>query len=370
MTKTKRFIRSGAMAMLFAALVGFGSMTMNAGVTLIAGSPVQAQEQGAVPGNVQGIRSDADLWRAVGQQEIVGQVSIPNKSAGRLVQRGGENWRAFKNGPLSTYGAWSLLAILVILVVFFAVRGRIMIGHGPDPQGRTIERFNALERAVHWLTATSFIVLALTGLNVLYGRYFLKPIIGAEAFGTLTYYGKLLHNYIAFAFMIGIALMFVLWVRYNIPKGRDLKWLAVGGGLFSKDLHPEAGRFNAGQKIIFWAVVIGGFSLSLSGVALMWPFEVQPWAGTFAFINVFGASLPTEFTPLQETQLSLLWHSIIALVMIVIVVAHIYIGSIGMEGAFDAVGSGQVDLNWAKEHHSLWVEEEMQEGSGVQQPAE
>lgn len=370
MTKMMRILRSGGLALTFAALVGFGSMTMNAGVSLIADNQAQAQEQGSVPGNVQGIRSDADLWRAIGQQEIVGQVSIPDKSAGRLVQRGGENWRYFKNGPLSTYGAWSLLGILVILVVFFAVRGRIKIDHGPDPQGRTIERFNALERAVHWLTASSFIVLALTGLNVLYGRYFLKPVIGPDAFAAITYYGKLAHNYIAFAFMLGVALMFILWVRYNIPKVSDLKWLAIGGGLFSKGVHPEAERFNAGQKLIFWSVILGGFSLALSGVALMWPFEVQPWAGTFAVINTFGADLPTQLSPLEETQLSVLWHSVVALVMIVIVIAHIYIGSIGMEGAFDAVGSGQVDLNWAKEHHSLWVEEEMHKGSGQQQPAE
>ncbi len=250
------------------------------------------------------------------------------------------------------------------------MRGRIEIDHGADPQGRTIERFNALERAVHWLTATSFIVLALTGLNVLYGRYFLKDMIGAEAFGTLTYYGKLGHNYVAFAFMVGIALMFLLWVRHNIPNMRDLKWLSVGGGLFSKGVHPESGRFNAGQKIIFWSVVLGGFSLSLSGVALMWPGEVQPWAGTFAFLNVFGFDLPTSFTALQENQISVLWHSVMALIMIVIVIAHIYIGSIGMEGAFDAVGSGQVDINWAKEHHSLWVEEEEQKAHGQAQPAE
>ncbi len=370
MTKTMQFFRSGAVAVLFAALIGFGSMTMNAGVALIADTPAMAQQQGEVPGGALGNMSDAQMWRAI-KGGITGTVTIPDQKAGQMVQANGDAWRAFKNGPLSTYGAWSMLGIIVLLVIFFAVRGRIKIEHGLDPQGRTIERFNALERAVHWLTATSFIVLALTGLNVLYGRYFLKPVIGADAFAAITYYGKLAHNYIAFAFMLGIALMFVLWVRYNIPKMRDLKWLAIGGGLFSKGVHPEAGRFNAGQKIIFWAVILGGFSLSLSGVALMWPFEVQPWAGTFAFINVFGFDLPTQLNSLEETQLSVLWHSAVALVMIVVIIAHIYIGSVGMEGAFDAVGDGQVDLNWAKEHHSLWVEEEMQKGgSGQQQPAE
>lgn len=369
MSMILRYIRGGAAVVLLAMLVAAGSMTMTAGMALVTAEPAQAQENGRVPGNALGAMSDAEMWRAI-NGGVVGQVSIPDKKAAQLVQRDGDSWRAFKNGPLSTYGAWSLLGIVIVLALFFAIRGRIKIDHGPDTQGRTIERFNALERATHWVTATSFIVLALTGLNVLYGRYFLKPVIGDSAFATITHFGKLAHNYIAFAFMLGIVVMFVLWVRYNIPGLRDIKWLAMGGGLFSKGVHPEAGRFNAGQKIIFWAVVIGGFSLSFSGVALMWPFEITPWAGTFGLLNHLGLDLPTTLTPLQETQLSVLWHSMTALVMIVIIIAHIYIGSIGMEGAFDAVGTGQVDLNWAKEHHSLWVEEEMQKSSGQHQPAE
>ncbi len=360
--------RKIGLAALVALLVGVGALTAGT-VSLISATPALAQQDGTVPGNALGNTSDSEMWRAL-RRGVTGTVSIPDKQAGQLVQSEGDNWRAFKNGPLSTYGAWSMAGILIALVVFFAIRGRIRIDHGPDPQGRTILRFNALERAVHWMTASSFIVLALTGLNILYGRYFIKPILGDSLFASMTYYGKLAHNYIAFAFMLGIVLMFILWVKDNIPSGRDLKWLALGGGLFSKGVHPEAARFNAGQKLIFWSVILGGASLSLSGVALMWPYEIQPWAGTFAFLNVFGLDLPTQFSALQEVQLSVLWHSVMALVMIVIIIAHIYIGSIGMEGAFDAVGTGQVDLNWAKEHHSLWVEEEMQKPQGQQQPAE
>lgn len=366
MSANLKHIGRGLLAVLVIAVMGLGTLS---DVPMIGATVVNAQEKGAVPGNASGIKSDADLWRAIGKQEITGQVSIPDKASGRLVQRDGEAWRNFKNGPLSTYGAYSLVGIIVVLVLFFLLRGRIKIDHGRDPQGQTILRFNALERAVHWLTATSFIVLAITGLNIMYGRYFLRELIGDSAFGTLTYYGKLGHNYIAFAFMIGIVLMFVLWVRYNIPKMRDLKWLSVAGGLFTKGLHPEAGRFNAGQKLIFWSVILGGGSLAVSGVALMWPYEVTPWSGTFAFLNIFGLNLDTQLSALQEVQLSLLWHTIVAFVMIIIVVAHIYIGSVGMEGAFDAVGDGEVDLNWAKEHHSLWVDEEMNK-SGAQQPAE
>ena len=369
MTKILHFIHTMSLIAIMAIFVGFGSMVINAGATLIIDNAAHAQQGGNVPGNALGSMSDAQMWRAI-KGGIRGDVSIPDKQAGQLVQADGDAWRGFRNGPLASYGAYAMAGIILLLIIFFVVRGKIKIDHGPDPQGRTIERFNALERAVHWLTSTSFIFLAFTGLNILYGRYFLKDMIGAEAFGMITYYGKLGHNYVSFAFVVGLIMMFFLWFRFNVPNLRDLKWLAVGGGMFTRGLHPESGRFNAGQKIIFWSVILGGFSLSFSGIAMIWPYEFQPWAGTFAFLNNFGFNLPAITSELQEVQLSVLWHSIMSMVMIVIVIAHIYIGSVGMEGAFEAVSSGQVDINWAKEHHSLWVEEEMQKNSGQQQPAE
>lgn len=341
-------------AFVLLAFVLFGSMPDSIAPS---GGVAHAQTAGNVPGGTLGNVSDPELWRFA-RRGGCGTVSIPDKSAGCLVQSDGDFWRAFRNGPLSHVGGWSLLGIIVVIGVFFAFRGRIKVDSGMC--GQTIERFNALERFAHWLTASSFIVLAVTGLNVMYGRYVLKPVIGPEAFAWLASMGKYAHNYIAFAFIIGIVLMLVLWIKDNIPTIADLKWLAVGGGLFSKDMHPPAKRFNAGQKLIFWSVIIGGASLSVSGVALMFPFEIQPWAGTFAILNVFGFDLPTTLTPLQETQLSSVWHAIVAIAMIVIIVGHIYIGSVGMEGAIDAVGSGQVDLNWAKEHHSIWVEEHLE----------
>lgn len=359
---------AGALALALVVAYGAGAAFTGSPVLHVAGA--EAQTAGQVPGGTRGNLSDSEMWRAV-RGGIKGQVSIPDKDAGQLVQSDGDVFRAVKNGPLSQFGGIFLLVSIIGVAAFFLIRGRIRIDHGPDPQGRTIERFNALERAVHWLTASSFIVLGLTGLNVLYGRYVLKPIIGADAFGAITYWGKLAHNYIAFAFILGIVMMFLLWVRHNIPNMHDVRWLAKGGGLFSKGVHPEAPRFNAGQKIIFWLVILGGLSLTLSGLALMFPGQIKPWAGTFAILNAFGTSLPTELSNLQEIQLSVLWHSLIGLVMIGIIIGHIYIGSLGMEGAIDAVGSGQVDLNWAKEHHSLWVAEEMsKQGQGARQPAE
>jgi formate dehydrogenase subunit gamma len=170
--------------------------------------------------------------------------------------------------------------------------------------------------------------------------------------------------------MVGVVMIFVLWVRHNIPSRVDLKWLALGGGMFKKGVHPPAKKFNAGQKLIFWAVILGGISISLSGLALLFPFELPLFAKTFQVLNIFGLGLPENLTMMQEMQLSQLWHGIVSLVLIAIIIAHIYIGTLGMEGAFEAMGSGQVDVNWAKEHHSLWVEDVRHKGSGAQQPAE
>lgn len=330
----------------------------------------QAPVDGQVPGDALGSASDTDLWRAV-RGGIQGNVSIPDKKAGRLIQSEGDNWRAFRNGPLSNYGAWALLGIVVLLALFFALRGRIRIEHGKA--GVTITRFQLIERMGHWLIAVSFLILAFTGLNILYGRYVLRPLVGDGIFSAITLWGKYLHNYLAFAFIAGLIMVFVMWVRHNIPELLDLKWLAKGGGLFSKNVHPDAKKFNAGQKIIFWSVILGGTSLAVSGWALLFPFTTSLFTGTFEMVNsVFGTQLPTPLAPIQEQQLATLWHSIVGLGLICVVIAHIYIGTIGMEGAFDAMGSGEVDLNWAEEHHNLWVEEVRdRESSGAQaQPAE
>ncbi|HLB79935.1 MAG TPA: formate dehydrogenase subunit gamma [Dongiaceae bacterium] len=316
--------------------------------------PAVAQQGDEVPGGSLGSASDADIWRDV-RRGLQGYVSIPDKQAGVLIQSEGQSWRAIRNGPLSVYGAWILLGIVAVVAVFFALRGRIRIDAGAS--GATVERFNGVERFAHWLTAVSFIVLALSGLNMLYGRYALRPILGPELFADLTRLGKYAHDYLAFAFMAGLVLVFVLWVRDNLPSRADLDWLARGGGFFSRHSHPPARKFNAGQKILFWAVVLGGLSISLSGIALLFPFEFHMFGNTFVVLNVFGLGLPADLTVMQEMQLQQLWHAAASLLLIAVIIGHIYIGTMGMEGAFDAMGSGMVDANWAREHHSLWVAE-------------
>ena len=334
-------------------------------VTLSIGSfstltPVIAQTMGEVPGAALGIKSDSDLWRYV-RTGNAGTSQMKNELAGVMIQSEGDNWRAFRNGPLSVYGAFGLAGIIGLLIVFYLVRGRIRIDSGPSDE--RIQRFGSIDRFAHWLMAGSFVVLAITGLNLLYGRHLLIPLFGKEAFATITTIGKFAHNYLAFACMVGLALSFVLWARHNIPSKLDLKWLAMGGGIFKKGVHPPARKFNAGQKVIFWAVMIGGLSVSMSGIALMFPFQTSMFADTFAMLNMIGFNLPTDFTAMQEQQLNQLWHGVVSMGLMTMIIAHIYIGSVGMEGALDAMNSGMVDRNWAKEHHNLWVEEEDQKAN-------
>ncbi len=271
--------------------------------------------------------------------KISGRISIPDAMAASLIQPAGRDWRDFHRSKLPIVGGVAILGMLVLLASFLAVRGRIRIHQGFS--GAKILRFASFERFTHWLTASCFIVLALSGLNISFGRTLILPLFGSEAFATLSAYAKFAHNYLAFPFMLGLLIMFLIWIKDNIPGKIDLQWFKDGGGILFKGRHPPAKRFNAGQKGIFWIVIIGGSLMSLSGWFLLFPY------------------LPANVTALQFWTVI---HAVIAMLLIAAMLAHIYIGSIGMEGAFDAMGTGEVDLNWAKEHHSLWVEEEQAKG--------
>jgi formate dehydrogenase subunit gamma len=350
-------LAAGVLALMFLALPGAAQQPAPANPNVRPpANAVQNVGPGAMPDPT--VLEDREMWHRV-RQGIQGQVSIPDKKLGQLVQSEGEEWRNLRNGPLARYGVWAMAGTLVLLALFFLLKGRIRVVHGFT--GRTITRFNTLDRMGHWLVAVSFVILGLTGLNVLYGRYVVLPLVGKEAFGTITQVGKWLHNYVAFAFMAGLVLILLLWIRHNLPTRVDARWLASGGG-FVGNAHPPAYKFNAGQKILFWLIILGGVSISLSGLSLMLPYQMPLFAKTFAALNVFGLGLPTNLTPVQEMQYASTWHAIVALFLVCVIFAHIYIGTLGMQGAFSAMGSGEVDVNWAKEHHSLWAKEELKAG--------
>ena len=321
--------------------------------------------------------SDSDVFLALRYGTADVTVSTNAPAAGVLIQDRGMWWWQFREGPLSTYGGYLMIGTLAFLLLFYLVRGRIMID-GPKT-GRTMTRFSGFERFGHWLFAISFLILGATGLISLFGRTFLIPVFGKDAFATLALASKWVHNNVAWAFMLGLVIIILNWTLHNIPNKTDLKWLAKGGGLFSKGVHPPARKFNAGQKLIFWGCVVLGLSISASGLSLLFPFELPMFAKTFAVLNDTGIPnmlglgvLPEQMAPHEEMQFAQLWHSIVAFVFMAMILAHIYIGSVGMEGAFDAMGSGEVEEQWAKEHHSLWVEEvkAKEASSGSATPAE
>lgn len=313
-------------------------------------TPVGAQQGAQINPTAKSVTEDQLLnaLKPGSAAEIGGRVTIPDAKSATLIRPAGREWREFHQGTMHLIGGIAILGMLALLVVFYFTRGKIMIAGGPT--NRTITRFGSFDRFVHWTTAGCFIVLALSGLNITFGKSILIPLLGESAFAATAQLGKYAHNYLAFPFMIGLALMFLIWVKDNIPSMIDVQWFAQGGGLIGKG-HPKAKRFNGGQKMVFWSVILGGAALSVSGWYLLFPYTA-------------GGVLNLQFWNVV--------HGVVSMLLIGAMLAHAYIGSIGMEGAFDAMGSGEVDLNWAKEHHSLWVEDEMKKGvvPAAMQPAE
>jgi formate dehydrogenase subunit gamma len=301
-------------------------------VMALGAQPASAQQPTSVDPQASAVKEE-QLFQKMNR--ISGRCTIPDQKACTIEQPAGRDWRHFHEVTLRWIGGVVIIGILAVLIVFYLWRGMVRIESGRS--GRTIVRFNAFERFVHWMTATCFIILALSGLNITFGRPLLLPLIGPEPFTAWSQWAKYAHNYLSFPFTLGVILIFLMWIAGNIPNKVDIDWFKRGGGMVGQD-HPPAYRFNGGQKAIYWIVVLGGGAVAVSGYVLIFPF--------------YG-------TDIHSMQIAEVVHAIVAVLFIAAMLGHIYIGTIGMEGAFEAMGSGTVDVNWAKEHHSLWVEEEM-----------
>jgi formate dehydrogenase subunit gamma len=264
---------------------------------------------------------------------IQGRGSIPDTKSYTIEQPAGRDWRHFHEVTLRWIGAVAILGVLGLLIIFYLSRGMVRIKSGRS--GHTIVRFNAAERFVHWMTATCFIILAMSGLNITFGKPLLLPLMSPEAFTAWSEWAKYAHNYLSFPFTLGVVLIFFMWIAGNIPNRVDVEWFKRGGGLIGHD-QPPAHRFNGGQKLIYWIVVLGGSAIAVSGYLLIFPF--------------YGTDIQT----MQNAEMA---HGVIAMLFIAAMISHIYIGTVGMEGAFEAMVEGTVDINWAKEHHNLWLEE-------------
>ena len=294
--------------------------------------PASAQQPNSVNPQASVVKEQQLLQQL---KTIEGRGTIPDTKSYTIEQPAGRDWRHFHEVTLRWIGAIIVLGILAVLILFYLWRGMVRIPGGRS--GRTIVRFNAFERFVHWMTATCFIILAISGLNVTFGKPLLLPLMSPEAFTAWSQWAKYAHDYLNFPFTLGVIMIFLIWIAGNIPNHVDVEWFKRGGGIVGHD-HPPAYRFNAGQKTIYWIVVLGGTAVAISGYVLMFPF--------------YGTDIHT----MQSAEIA---HGIVAMLLVAAMLGHIYIGTIGMEGAFEAMGTGTVDLNWAKEHHRLWLDEEM-----------
>jgi formate dehydrogenase subunit gamma len=319
-------------------------------LTIAAVVPVQAQKLGpdGAPNPTASVADQGTLLKQA--PRIEGRIDIPDSKAAVLIQPAGRTWDYFHEVLLHWGGAIVILGTIALLGLAYLIIGRVRIAAGRS--GQKILRFKAFERFSHWLTAVSFVILGLTGLNITFGKSLLLPLVGPEAFSEISEISKYLHNFASFAFMGGLVLITVIFFRDNLLERVDIDWLKQGGG-FIKSKHAPAGRFNLGEKLVYWLSVAAGVAVSVSGLLLLFPF--------------YG-------TDIADMQLAQIVHAVVAILFIALILAHIYIGTLGMEGAFEAMGSGEVDLNWAKEHHDRWlakqVVSENRQGEPSATPAE
>ncbi|MCS3928899.1 formate dehydrogenase subunit gamma [Bradyrhizobium elkanii] len=304
-------------------------------IAVAATVPVYAQKLGpdGAPNPTASVVDEQTLLKQAPRVE--GRIDIPDTKAGVLIQPEGRTWAYFHEVLLHRGGAIVILGTIALLALAYFILGKIQIAEGRS--GTRILRFESFERFSHWLTAVSFVILGMTGLNITFGKRLLLPLIGPDAFASVSQAAKYAHNFVSFSFVAGLVLIMVIFFRDNLFEKVDLEWIKQRGG-FIKNKHAPAGRFNFGEKLVYWLSVAGGTAVSLSGFLLLFPF--------------YG-------TDIAGMQLAHVVHAVVSVLFVALILAHIYIGTLGMEGAFEAMGTGEVDLNWAKEHHDLWLAKQL-----------
>ena len=310
-------------------LAFFASLFLAGAVLAQQGVEAQQQRQLTQPGN------NAPMWREVRKEGEQHYTSVKGRETGVLVQSAGETWRQIRNGPVTFYGGWLVVIVCLIIAALYFARGPVKLHERPT--GRMIHRFSSFEQVVHWCTAISFVVLGLSGLIMLFGKYVVLPVIGYTLFAWLTALAKNLHNFVGPFFIVSVLAMILMWVRDNLPRAYDWQWFRGAWGFFMRGEHLPSGRFNAGEKGWFWICVV---ALSV----------IVAWTGVILLFPNFDQTRAT----MQEAWV---WHAVAALVYIAISLGHIYMGTIGVEGSYGSMRTGYVDEIWAKEHHELWYNE-------------
>jgi len=292
-----------------------------------------AQKGGADLGDGQWQDSNprARTWGEA-REGVSGTTTAKGTETGVLIQNSGENWRQIRNGPVASLTPWLMLIAIVGVVLAWIFSGQHKLHEGRS--GRVIMRWQLWERVLHWTVATLFIVMAITGLSLLFGRAVLIPVLGIEGFGVWASIAKSLHNYVGPFFTLCIAVLILAWVWFNFPSREDWAWFKAGGG-FIKNRTVHAGRFNGGEKVWFWFVALVGGAVCVTGVIMDFPNFEQ-----------------TRFT----MQLSNVIHAVGGVAWISLFFGHAYIGTVGTEGALEGMTTGYVSAEWAKQHHDRWYE--------------
>jgi formate dehydrogenase subunit gamma len=311
-------------------------------VLIAVAAPAHAQQSGQLIDPDASVVNEQTLLQQA--PRIEGDIDQLDERARVLIQPAGRIWDHFHQVTLHWLGAAAILGTLAALAAGYFLLGRLRISAGRS--GRKVLRFKAFERFAHWLTAVSFVVLGITGLNITFGKRLLLPLIGNDAFSAFSQVSKYAHNYTGFPFVLGLVLIVAIFIKDNIPDKVDIEWFRKGGG-FVKSRHAPARRFNAGEKLVFWGALGAGALVSASGFLLLFPFYLTDIAGM---------------------QIAQVVHSVIAMLFVALILGHIYIGTVGMEGAFEAMWTGEVGFNWAKEHHDLWLEGELAKGRLGERP--
>ena len=302
-----------------------------------------AERKQVQPGN------NAPMWRQVGSG-VTGYSSLPKSEApeaGNLIQsfvqypvskvtNAGEAWRQVRNNWIIPYGGAILLIVLGAIALFYWRKGEMRL-HAPET-GRQIERFTPLERSAHWANAIAFVALAVSGVVMAFGKFFILPVIGLTLFGWLTYALKNLHNFAGPLFAVSLVIVFFTFLKDNVPRKEDWTWIVKGGGMLSGQ-EVASHRFNAGEKVVFWGgVTFLGLSIIGSGLML-------------------DKLVPGLVYERSTMQISHMVHAVAAVLIMAMFIGHIYLGTIGMQGAYKGMRTGYVDETWAKEHHELWFDD-------------
>lgn len=298
-------------------------------------SPLGVAEEGekADPQKEMVQLAGAEFWKEVRAGES-GYTTAPGAEAGQLINVNGERWRQIRNAWISPIGLIFLGVSAGSLLLFYLWAGRIELVN--KRTGKKVMRWTPFERAMHWFTAINFLILGFSGVLLFYGKHFIKPVAPEAVWGFIINGAKVAHNYLGPLFVIGLLCMLVKWMKNNFINKVDIEWFRQGGGIMPNGKHPDAGFCNGGEKIWFWLLATVGVVVCITGLVMDFP--------------IFGQTR-------ANMQIANLLHGIASLGLLAAAFGHIYIGTVGTEGAFEGMATGYVDESWAKQHHKLWLDE-------------